>query len=45
MIVLETDNTFNQLMSESYGQADRRFRLPDPLWRRVQLMACEKPES
>lgn len=45
MIVLETDNVVNQLMSESYGQTDRKTLLPKLLWRCVQLTVCEASEA
>jgi len=45
MIVLETDNAVNQLMSESYRQVDRKTLLPELLWRCVELMACKAPEA
>lgn len=44
MIVLETDTVVNQLMSESYGQADRKT-LPELLWRCVRLTVCEASEA
>lgn len=45
MVVLEIDNTVNQLMSERHRQADRKFRLSELLWRHVQLMPYEESEA